>query len=134
MAPLRIGVIGLSTQGWASSAHVTAFDQLKDTIKLTALSTRRAESAKEAAEKYDVKGYHGDPAQIAQDPNVDLVVVSVAAPYHKEAVWPAIEAGKDVFVEWPLGKVSFSTSARLLANMSITEPCRGQGDRRICEK
>jgi len=30
--------------------------------------------------------------------------VSVGIPKHRESVWPVIQAGKDVFVEWPLGR------------------------------
>ena len=37
--------------------------------------------------------------QIAQDPDVAMVVVSVRVPTHLEAIVPAIEAGKDVLVE-----------------------------------
>ncbi|KII90692.1 hypothetical protein PLICRDRAFT_107235 [Plicaturopsis crispa FD-325 SS-3] len=101
MAPIRVGTIGLSTTGWASTHHAPA---LPEPYKLVALSTTRAETADEASKKFGVKGYHGDPAQIAQDKDVDLVVVSVKLPHHKASVWPAIEAGKDVFVEWPLGR------------------------------
>ncbi|KII92367.1 hypothetical protein PLICRDRAFT_37140 [Plicaturopsis crispa FD-325 SS-3] len=97
----KVGIIGLSTGGWASTHHAPA---LPDTYKLVALSTSSADSAAAAGKKYGVKAYYGDPAQLARDTNVDLVVVSVKVPHHKEAVWPAIEAGKDVFVEWPLAR------------------------------
>jgi hypothetical protein len=36
------------------------------------------------------------------DPNIDLVVVGVKVPLHKQLALPALKAGKDVFVEWPL--------------------------------
>jgi hypothetical protein len=101
---LGVGIIGLSADGWAGGAHVGALEQLKDKLQLKALLTTREASAQAAAQKYGVKGYHGDPAQIAQDPAVDLVVVSVRTPAHKDSLWPAIEAGKAVFCEWPLGR------------------------------
>ena len=41
---------------------------------------------------------------IAKDPDVDLVAVSVKVPDHYKAVIPAIEAGKDIFIEWPVGR------------------------------
>jgi predicted dehydrogenase len=41
---------------------------------------------------------------LAQDPNVDLVVGSVRVDKHFAAIAPALKAGKNVFVEWPLGK------------------------------
>jgi predicted dehydrogenase len=41
---------------------------------------------------------------LAQDPNVDLVVCSVRVDKHFAAVAPVVKAGKNVYVEWPLGK------------------------------
>ena len=34
---------------------------------------------------------------------VDLVVVAVKVPHHRELILPALEAGKMVLCEWPLG-------------------------------
>lgn len=41
---------------------------------------------------------------LADDPEIDLVVVSVRVDKHFSAVAPSLEKGKDVYVEWPLGK------------------------------
>jgi predicted dehydrogenase len=124
MAPIRVGIIGLSTTGWARKDHVPALSRLENDYKLVALSTSKEKSATEAGREYGVKAYHGDPAQIAKDPNVDLVVVSVKTPMHKQSVWPAIEAKKDVFVEWPLGKT-------LAEAQEIADFARAQGVRTI---
>jgi predicted dehydrogenase len=45
-----------------------------------------------------------DAEKLAQDPNVDLVTVSVKVPDHYLPVMAAIEAGKHVYCEWPLGR------------------------------
>jgi predicted dehydrogenase len=34
---------------------------------------------------------------------VDLVVVAVKVPHHRELILPALEAGKMILCEWPLG-------------------------------
>lgn len=47
---------------------------------------------------------HDSPTSIAQDPNVDIVAVSVNVPQHYDLIQPALEAGKDVFCEWPLAR------------------------------
>jgi len=47
---------------------------------------------------------YDSPASIAKDPNVDIVAVSVNVPQHYNLVRPALEAGKDVFCEWPLAR------------------------------
>lgn len=51
----------------------------------------------------DVATY-ADPSAIASDSNVDIVAVSVNVPEHLHLTKPALEAGKDVFVEWPLAR------------------------------
>ena len=113
MAPTRIGFIGLSTKGWAASALVSPLFHplLSSTYSLTALCTTNVVSATAAAEKYTklagntVKAYYGDDGikAIANDPEVDLVAISVRIPDHYKAAISAIEAGKDVFVEWAVG-------------------------------
>ena len=107
MAPIRLGVIGLSSRGWAASSLVPPLlnPLLSDKYIITALCTTSEESAKAAAEKYTKEFGHNVtpyflPSGIAQDPNVDMVVVSVRIPTHFEVIVPVIEAGKDIFVEW----------------------------------
>jgi predicted dehydrogenase len=43
-------------------------------------------------------------ADIANDPDIDLVVCSVRVDRHFKTIGPSLKAGKDVYVEWPLGK------------------------------
>ena len=101
MAPIRLGVIGLSAnRGWASTDLIPPIFHplLADKYTLTALCTSSAQSAKEASEKYSklagraVKGYYGKQGQIdiANDTEVDTVVVSVKIPDHYEALLPEI--------------------------------------------
>ncbi|HEV7736849.1 MAG TPA: Gfo/Idh/MocA family oxidoreductase [Chlamydiales bacterium] len=108
--PIRVGFVGLSaTSGWASKALGPAMFSIKDKYHLVALSTSSESSASAAAEKYSevvghpVKSYSGSTDKISNDPDVDLVVVSVKAPHHYELLLPAIEAKKAVFIEWPAG-------------------------------
>ncbi|KAI0073735.1 NAD-binding Rossmann fold oxidoreductase, partial [Panus rudis PR-1116 ss-1] len=113
LSPIRLGVIGLSTRGWASFAVVPPLfgPLLKDKYDLVALCTTSAESAQAAGQKYkelaghDIKTYHGEngAAQLANDPNVDMVAVCVKMPDHLKTITPALDAGKDVFVEWTPG-------------------------------
>lgn len=44
------------------------------------------------------------PPDLARDSHVDLVVCSVRVDKRYNSVLPALKAGKDVHVEWPLGK------------------------------
>lgn len=84
--------------------------EVKDNYRLVALSTSNEESARETAAQYTettgnpVKGYHGDVTQLVNASNVQLVAIAVRAPKHLSVALPAINAGKDVFLEWPAGR------------------------------
>ncbi|KAI0763176.1 NAD-binding Rossmann fold oxidoreductase [Irpex lacteus] len=122
MSPIRLGVIGLSAQGWAAMALIPPlFDPLlKDKYTITAVATSSEASARASVAKYSeltghtVKGYYGESGakELANDPNVDLVVVSVKVPDHWAAVSPALEEGKDIYVEWSPGK-NFEETQRI---------------------
>jgi predicted dehydrogenase len=107
--PIRVGIIGLSADpaAWTSAAHIAplrASPDLSSKFTLTALSTSSQETAVLAAEKWGLpanKAYSSADA-IATDREVDLVIVGVKLPAHRDLALPALKAGKDVFVEWPL--------------------------------
>ena len=61
-------------------------------------------SAEAAAEHFGIPLAFSDLEKLAQHPEVDLVTVSVKVPDHYRPVMAAIEAGKHVYCEWPLGR------------------------------
>ena len=100
---IGLGIIGLSPEAsWAGRAHVPAL-QVVSGYEIRALATSRPETAAQAAEIYGVPLYFHDPAELVARPEVDLVVVAVRVPYHLGLVKMALEAGKMVYCEWPLG-------------------------------
>ncbi|PZF72707.1 Gfo/Idh/MocA family protein [Taibaiella soli] len=100
---IRVGIIGVSAErGWASVAHIPALKNLPQ-YELAAVSNRDKAVAENAAEAFGVPHAFGSTSELVNSPDVDLVVVTVKVPMHKELVTAAIEAGKDVFCEWPLG-------------------------------
>jgi predicted dehydrogenase len=101
--PIGVGIVGLSaSRGWAAASHFPALASL-DGYELRALSTSSAESARASGHKYGVELTFGSAEQLAESPEVDLVIIAVKAPLHRETIVPAINAGKMVFSEWPLG-------------------------------
>jgi predicted dehydrogenase len=101
---IGVGIVGLSAKGgWAATAHVPALRALSDDCEIVGLSASSMASAKEASEKHGVAFYTDDPAQLAARPDVDLLVITVKVPYHRELTEAAINAGKAVYCEWPLG-------------------------------
>ncbi|KAA0942383.1 Gfo/Idh/MocA family protein [Streptomyces apricus] len=99
--PIGVGIVGLSaTGGWAAGAHLPALDAV-DGIELRALAGSSEASARAAGAAYGVPAYTS-VEQLAADEDVDLVVVAVKVPRHRELVVPVLKAGVPVLSEWPL--------------------------------
>jgi predicted dehydrogenase len=98
--PVGVGIVGLSAAGgWAAGAHLPALSAV-DGMELTALATSSPASATVSGAAFGVPGY-ASVEQLAEDGNVDLVVVAVKVPRHRELVLPALHAGVPVLSEWP---------------------------------
>ncbi|MER6082998.1 Gfo/Idh/MocA family oxidoreductase [Streptomyces sp. NPDC001833] len=102
MAKIGVGIIGASHNGWAALGHVPALKALPD-YELRAISTTRRESAEAAAEKFGVPAAYDNHHDLIARSDVDLVVVAVKVSHHHPLVSAALEAGKAVYSEWPLG-------------------------------
>src|ERR1700719_2920060 len=101
---IRVGIVGASAdRGFASIAHMPALRALPQ-FEIAAVCTTRQESAEAAARHYGAPLAFSDPEKLAQHPDVDLVTVSVKVPDHCRPVMAAIDAGKHVYCEWPLGR------------------------------
>ena len=101
---IRVGIIGANpSRGFASVAHIPALQSLPD-FEICAVCTTRQDSAEAAARHYGVPLAFCGAEKLAQHTDVDLVTVSVKVPDHYLPVMAAIEAGKHVYCEWPLGR------------------------------
>jgi predicted dehydrogenase len=111
-SPIRIGIIGLGKATgnmvpglWAGKAHLP-YLLASPKYQVVAVCNSSIESAQATIEFHqlgtDVKPY-GSPEDIANDPEVDMIVLSVRVGMHYVLAKPVLIAGKDVFVEWPLG-------------------------------
>jgi len=100
---IRVGIIGVDVnRGWASMAHIPALQSLPQ-FKITALSSRTKEKATAAGEKFGIEHTFDNDHELVTSQEIDLVVITVKVPYHKELVTAALHAGKKVYCEWPLG-------------------------------
>ncbi|KAK8079980.1 NAD(P)-binding protein [Apiospora hydei] len=113
MAPIRVALVGLSANaatGWAAKAHLPYLLSAEGRSKYTivALCNTTVAAAERAIAHFGLDPAttraYGDPAALAADPNVELVVVSTRVDQHYDAAMPSLQAGKDVFVEWPLAE------------------------------
>ncbi|SDC63719.1 Predicted dehydrogenase [Bradyrhizobium brasilense] len=101
---IRIGVIGADTKtSWAKASHVPAINDLQG-LRLAAVATRNEQSAREAAKAFGADRWYSDPFAMIRDDRIDVVTVAVAVPAHRELVLAALEAGKAVYCEAPLGR------------------------------
>src|SRR5436309_8978522 len=101
---IRVGIIGANPdRGWAAQAHIPALRSLPNEFEITAVSTTRRESADAASELFDVPLAFDNPQELVNSSVVDVVAVTVKVPYHLGLATAALEAGKAVYCEWPLG-------------------------------
>ena len=100
---LKLGLVGADAhgRGWGPAAHVPALNGIEE-IELAALCTSRPESAAAAAKNYGIRTFH-DINELAEQPDIDIISIVVRIPNHYEVVMAALNAGKHVFCEWPLG-------------------------------
>jgi len=100
---IGVGIIGVQPgRSFAAIGHIPALKALPQ-YEIVAVSTTRQESANAAARQYGIPRAYDNHAALVSDPAVDLVVVAVKVPNHLELVTAAVEAGKSVYCEWPLG-------------------------------
>jgi predicted dehydrogenase len=102
--PLRVGIIGLGAgRGWATAAHLPALHALSADFDLAGVANASLASAQAAAVAFGLPRAFESTAELVASPDIDVVVVTVKVPYHRELVSEALNAGKSVYCEWPLG-------------------------------
>jgi predicted dehydrogenase len=103
---IRLGFVGANVHSlWASQSHFPAL-QASSEVELTAVCTTRPESAAEAREAFGAELAFTDWREMVRSPAIDAVVVVVRVPEHYGPTRAALEAGKHVYTEWPLGRTT----------------------------
>jgi predicted dehydrogenase len=101
---IRVGIVGANAKSsWAKVSHVPAINGLPG-LKLAAVATRNEQSAREAAEAFGAEHWFSDPFAMIDDDQIDVITISVKVPEHRELVLAALDAGKAVYCEAPLGR------------------------------
>ena len=113
---IRLGFVGANVNSnWSVQSHYPALLAHPD-VELTAVCTSRPESAEEARLAFGATLAFHDFREMVLSPEIDAVAVVVRVPLHYEPTKAAIEAGKHVFTEWPLGRTT--AEAEELANLA----------------
>lgn len=106
MKSIQVGIIGLSSKpdAWATLAHFP-YLHANPNYNIAALCNSTLAKANESIISHALpsttKAY-ASPSELAADPDIDLIVVSTRVDTHYDVARPALLAGKDVFIEWPL--------------------------------
>ena len=103
---IRLGLIGASVKGtWSARSHLPALQASVD-IELTAVCTTKADSAEAARQAYGARLAFDDYRKMIASPEIDAVAVVVRVPSHYAPTKAALEAGKHVYCEGPLGRTT----------------------------
>lgn len=120
---IRLGLIGASVKGtWSARSHLPAVRASSD-VELTAVCTTRADSAEAARLAYGARLAFDDYRTMIVSPEIDAVAIVVRVPSHYAPTRAALEAGKHVYCEWPLGRTTteaMELSALAKANRLVT--------------
>jgi predicted dehydrogenase len=116
---IRLGIIGANVhRGWAPRSHLPAVTASPE-YELTAVCTTRQETADEAARQFGARLAFDSYQKLLACPEVDAVAVVLRVPSHYQVTKDAINAGKHVYTEWPLGATL--AEARELADLARTK-------------
>jgi predicted dehydrogenase len=103
---IRLGLIGASVSGtWSARSHLPALRASVD-VELTAVCTTKADTADAARRAWGARLAFDDWHKMVVSPEIDAVAVVVRVPSHYAPTKAALEAGKHVYCEWPLGRTT----------------------------
>lgn len=99
-----VGIVGLQPgRSWAARAHIPALRALSESFEIVGVANTSLASAEKAAAETGLPRAFADVAELVAAPEIDIVAVTVKVPHHLKIVKTAIDAGKHVYCEWPLG-------------------------------
>jgi Predicted dehydrogenases and related proteins len=97
--PLRWGILGA---GWIADQFVAALRAHTRQVPY-AVGSRSADSASAAAARFGAERVHTGYEALVSDPGVDVVYIATPHNFHLPHALLAIEAGKHVLIEKPVG-------------------------------
>jgi len=107
---VRWGILGPGGIAESFAADLTHVEG----AELAAVGSRTLENATSFAKRFGFQRAYGSYADLAADPEVDVVYVATPHAFHYDAAVQCIEAGKAVLVEKPL-TLDLASAARLIA-------------------
>lgn len=93
LKPLKIGVVGAN---WTLAAHAPAWNMLPG-CEVTAVCTAHEETAREAAASANIAKPYWDFRDMAEDPELDIIIVGTPPATRYDIVMAALDNGKHVY-------------------------------------
>lgn len=118
--PIRLGIVGPGLI-W-DKAHRPVLEELSDLYRISAFSATSQRSREKVAREYPGAPFFADYHDLVRSPDIDAVVVLTPIPLNAPVGMAALEAGKHVFLEKPMG-----TSLR--EGEELARVARGSGRR-----
>ncbi|RGE19176.1 Gfo/Idh/MocA family protein [Leucobacter sp. wl10] len=97
----RIGIVGAGTI--TQNVHIPAIQRLPGEVELVAIADMERSVLDQVATANRIPDTYTDYREMFARPDIDAVMLMVGDPLHVPLAIEAIEAGKDVFVEKPMG-------------------------------
>lgn len=116
LKPLKIGIVGAN---WTLAAHAPAWSMLPG-CEVLAICTAHEETARAAAAQANIARPYWDYRQMAQDPDLDIIVVGTPPKTRYDIVMAALEGGKSVY-----NCIPFATSTQKARDMRDAQVSRG---------
>jgi predicted dehydrogenase len=98
--PLKVGLVGTGSISWY---HLPAYTQYPDSVELTAVCDIRREEMEKFAQKAGVTACYTDFSEMLKNADIDAVDICTIHDQHEPQVLAAAAAGKQVFLEKPMG-------------------------------
>ena len=100
----RVGIAGVQPgRSWGAAAHVPALRALSEHFEIVGVANSSRASAAAAADALGIPRAFDSVAELVASPDVDIAAVTLKVPHHHAIVTAALDAGKHVYCEWPLG-------------------------------
>jgi predicted dehydrogenase len=100
-ASIKVGIAGLGRAGW--DIHANAVADLMDQYAVVAVCDPDPSRQAQAEERFGCRAY-AEYADLVADDQIELVVVATPTQLHAKNAIAALQAGKHVLVEKPMGK------------------------------
>jgi predicted dehydrogenase len=97
---IRLGIIGAGNIG---GVHIREFSKLPDLCEITAITDAYLPMAERRAREHGIPNVPRTPEELIHSSEVDAVIIGVPNQFHAPFAIQALEAGKHVLLEKPMG-------------------------------